>query len=93
MKVLRGAHDELVNAMNRCGGRLFSKEACGDDHNKCLWIRQNRTVKYLWVCSRGNEDLHQQLFKVRRTTDGGFDLKEVKNQAERDRILSRQAWS
>ncbi|HEV8589298.1 MAG TPA: hypothetical protein VGQ72_10520 [Pyrinomonadaceae bacterium] len=93
MKVLRGAHDELVNAMNKCGGRLLSKKACGGDHNKCLWIRQNRTVKYLWVCSRGNDDLHQELFKVRRSIDGGFNLKEVKNQAERDRILSRQAWS
>lgn len=88
IKLTRTGHRKFIAALKNCRGQLPSKQECGQEHRKCLWIRQNPTAQYLWVRSQDQSDL----FKIQRAADGGFDLDGPLSHPQRDKILSRQKW-
>ena len=84
IKLTKQGHCKLITALRGCGGL----QACGSDHRKCLWIRQTRSVRYLWVRSQDQGDL----FEIKRAGDTGFDIQQVPT-SEVHSILSRQDWN
>lgn len=88
IKRLRKDHQNLIASIGKCRGLLKNKEECGTEHNKCRWIRQTPSVRYLWVRSQDEANL----FEVRRAADTGFDLEPVPD-SQVQGVLSRQNWS
>ena len=91
IKLTGKKHDALVEAIRKCRGTGLTKDTCParQDYRKCLWIRRNRTVKYLWVRSQEKSEL----FEVIRGGDECFDLSDKLSDLQMQNILSRQDWT
>jgi hypothetical protein len=107
VKVIEDDHDRLVRGIRECRGRELPVYKCllrvndrkFGDHRKCCWIRDNPSVKYLWVRSAIRKDRalkfgKSELFEViDRAPTGLFKLSDKPlPDSRRDAILSRQNW-
>jgi hypothetical protein len=107
VKVTENQHDTLVRGIRECRGRELPVYKCRlrvndrklGDHRKCCWIRDNPSVKYLWVRSAIRKDPalrfgKSELFEIIRADDGLFDLSgpDPLPDSDRDAILSKRNW-